>query len=107
MRLEEIKVLGDHVLVRPIKTGCSLHKAGEVDLLIPATAHRAPHEGTVLAVGNGKRSKKTGERQALDLKVGDYVAWELMATTHAVEVDVDEHGPCVFLRTEQLLATVQ
>jgi len=44
-------------------------------LVIPDTAKEKPQQGTVLAVGPGKRSENTGELIPVDVKVGDTVVY--------------------------------
>ncbi len=63
--------LGDRVLVRPL----SAEEAGAVTsfgLIIPDSAKEKPEQGTVVAVGPGRRNEK-GERAPLDVKPGDRV----------------------------------
>lgn len=97
-QVENIRLLGDAVLVRPIRTACSLTDGG---ILVPPVAHEKPHEGTVVKVGNGRRLKKTGQRTPLDVQPGDYVTWEKMADAHALHV-----GDCVVLKVDDLLAAL-
>ena len=42
-------------------------------LVIPDTAKEKPQQGSVLAVGPGRRSEQSGELIPLDVKVGDTV----------------------------------
>ncbi|MEA2433486.1 MAG: chaperonin GroES [Actinomycetota bacterium] len=65
-----IKPLEDRVLVRPEDADETLPSG----LVIPDTAKEKPQEGTVLAVGPGKRSE-TGELIPLDIKEGDRVLY--------------------------------
>jgi chaperonin GroES len=44
-------------------------------LVIPDTAKEKPQQGSVLAVGPGRRSEQTGEIIPLDVKVGDTVVY--------------------------------
>jgi chaperonin GroES len=44
-------------------------------LVIPDTAKEKPQQGTVLAVGPGRRSEQSGEIIPLDVKVGDTVVY--------------------------------
>jgi len=44
-------------------------------LVIPDTAKEKPQQGSVLAVGPGRRSEQTGELIPLDVKVGDTVVY--------------------------------
>ena len=65
-----IKPLEDRILVRP-EEGEETTVSG---LVIPDTAKEKPQEGTVLAVGPGKRSD-TGELLPMDVKEGDRVMY--------------------------------
>ena len=60
--------LGDKVLIKP-------HKPDEVTsfgIILPDSAKEKPEQGTVVAVGPGRRSER-GERMPMDVKVGDRV----------------------------------
>ncbi len=65
-----IKPLEDRILVRPDEGDETLPSG----LVIPDTAKEKPQEGTVLAVGQGKRSD-TGDLIPVDVKEGDKVLY--------------------------------
>jgi chaperonin GroES len=65
-----IKPLEDRILVRP-EEGEETTVSG---IVIPDTAKEKPQEGTVLAVGAGKRSD-SGELIPMDVKEGDRVIY--------------------------------
>ena len=65
-----IKPLEDRILVRP-EEGEETTASG---IVIPDTAKEKPQEGTVLAVGPGKRSD-TGDIIPMDVKKGDRVIY--------------------------------
>jgi chaperonin GroES len=65
-----IKPLEDRILVRP-EEGEETTVSG---IVIPDTAKEKPQEGTVLAVGPGKRSD-TGELIPMDVSEGDRVVY--------------------------------
>ena len=65
----KIKPLEDRVLVT-VDEGEQTTASG---LVIPDTAKEKPQQGTVIAVGAGKRSDSTGEVIPLDVKAGDTV----------------------------------
>ena len=44
-------------------------------LVIPDTAKEKPQQGTVLAVGPGRRSDQSGQVIPMDVKVGDTVVY--------------------------------
>jgi chaperonin GroES len=78
----KLKPLDDRIVV----------KANEAEertasgLVIPDTAKEKPQQGTVLAVGPGRRSDQTGEIIPLDVKVGDTVVYSKYGGT---EITVD------------------
>ena len=65
-----IKPLEDRILVRP-EEGEETTASG---IVIPDTAKEKPQEGTVLAVGPGKRSD-SGDLIPVDVKAGDRVIY--------------------------------
>src|ERR687895_1451266 len=66
-----IRPLEDRILVRPSE-GDETTASG---IVIPDTAKEKPQEGTVLAVGPGKRSDTSGEIIPVDVKEGDTVVY--------------------------------
>jgi chaperonin GroES len=77
-----LQPLDDRIVVRP-------NDAEEMTvsgLVIPDTAKEKPQQGTVLAVGPGRRSDQTGELIPLDVAVGDVVLYSKYGGT---EVSVD------------------
>lgn len=78
----KLKPLDDRIVV----------KANEAEertasgLVIPDTAKEKPQQGTVLAVGPGRRSEQSGELIPLDVKVGDTVVYSKYGGT---EITVD------------------
>ncbi len=65
----KIKPLEDRVLV----TVDEQEETTASGLVIPDTAKEKPQQGTVVAVGPGKRSEQTGEVHAPDVNEGDTV----------------------------------
>jgi chaperonin GroES len=55
-------------------------------LVIPDTAKEKPQQGTVLAVGPGRRSEQSGEIIPLDVNVGDTVEYSKYGGT---EITID------------------
>ena len=55
-------------------------------LVIPDTAKEKPQQGTVLAVGPGRRSEQSGDIIPLDVKVGDTVVYSKYGGT---EITID------------------
>ena len=66
-----IRPLEDRILVRP-EEGEETTASG---IVIPDTAREKPQEGTVLAVGPGKRSDTSGAIIPVDVKEGDRVIY--------------------------------
>jgi chaperonin GroES len=66
-----IKPLEDRILVRADE-GEETTVSG---IVIPDTAKEKPQQGTVLAVGPGKRSDTSGELIPVDVKEGDKVIY--------------------------------
>jgi chaperonin GroES len=79
-----IKPLEDRILVRP-EEGEETTVSG---IVIPDTAKEKPQEGTVLAVGVGKRSD-SGELIPMDVKEGDRVIYSKYGGTE-VKLDGEE-----------------
>ena len=71
-----LKPLGDRVVIKPTPKE-EVTKSG---ILLPDTAKEKPQEGTIIAVGAGRINDK-GERQALEVKVGDKVLYAKYAGT--------------------------
>jgi chaperonin GroES len=65
-----LKPLEDRILVRPEEG----EEATPSGIVIPDTAKEKPQEGTVLAVGPGRRSD-TGDIIPMDVKEGDRVIY--------------------------------
>jgi chaperonin GroES len=71
-------------------------------LVIPDTAKEKPQQGTVVAVGPGKRSEQTGEPIQLDVKEGDTVLFSKYGGTE-VKIDGQEY---MILSARDILAVV-
>ena len=72
-------------------------------LVIPDTAKEKPQQGSVLAVGPGRRSEQTGELIPLDVKVGDTVVYSKYGGT---EITV-EGEDLLILSSRDVLAIVE
>ena len=81
----DIRPLGDRVLVQRLEAEDKT--AGGI--LLPESAKDKPKEGKIVAVGEG-RSLDNGERQAMDVKVGDRVLFSSYAGTE-VKVSGEEY----------------
>ena len=72
-----LKPLGSRVVVKALERE-EMTKSG---IVLPDTAKEKPQEGKVLSVGPGDRHPDTGERIAVELKVGDRVLFQKYAGT--------------------------
>ena len=93
-----VKPLNDRVLVK--RTESEEKSAGGI--FIPDTAKEKQQEGVVIAVGPGQLNDK-GERQALQLKVGDRVLFGKYSGND-VTVNAEEH---VLLREDEVFAIIE
>ncbi len=71
-------------------------------LVIPDTAKEKPQQGSVLAVGPGRRSEQSGDLIPLDVKVGDTVVYSKYGGTE-ITVDGDD---LLILSSRDVLAIV-
>ncbi|MDQ3955883.1 MAG: co-chaperone GroES [Actinomycetota bacterium] len=92
-----IKPLEDRILVRPDE-GEETTASG---IVIPDTAKEKPQEGTILAVGPGKRSD-TGELIPMDVSEGDKVVYSKYGGT---EIKIDGED-LLILSARDVLAIV-
>jgi chaperonin GroES len=92
-----IRPLEDRILVRP-EEGQETTVSG---IVIPDTAKEKPQEGTVLAIGPGKRSD-TGDLIPMDVSVGDRVMYSKYGGTE-IKIDGDE---LLILSSRDVLAIV-
>jgi chaperonin GroES len=92
-----IRPLEDRILVRP-EEGEETTISG---IVIPDTAKEKPQEGTVLAVGPGKRSD-SGELIPVDVSEGDRVMYSKYGGTE-IKVDGEE---LLILSARDVLAIV-
>ena len=93
-----LKPLDDRIVVKPNEAETQTASG----LVIPDTAKEKPQQGSVLAVGPGKRSDTTGELIPVDIKVGDTVLYSKYGGTE-VTVDGDE---LLVLNARDVLAIV-
>jgi chaperonin GroES len=96
-----------HMALKPLEDRIVV-KANEAEmttasgLVIPDTAKEKPQQGSVLAVGPGKRSDTTGELIALDIAVGDTVVYSKYGGT---EITIDGQD-LLILSSRDVLAIV-
>ena len=94
----KIKPLEDRVIV----TIDEAEQTTASGLVIPDTAKEKPQQGTVVAVGPGKRSDTTGDPIPLDVSSGDTVLFSKYGGTE-VKVDGTEY---LILSARDILAIV-
>ena len=94
----KLRPLGDRVIVKRLDN----ERQTASGIVIPESAAEKPDQGTVVAVGPGKRSDE-GTVLPLDLKVGDKVLFGKYAG-QSVKVDGDE---VLVIREEEILAVFE
>jgi chaperonin GroES len=94
----KLRPLHDRLLVERVEEA-ETKKGG---IIIPDSAKEKPQEGTVVAVGNGKRNEK-GEIVPLEVKAGDRI---LFGKYSGNEVNVDDREYLI-LREDEVLAVLQ
>ncbi|MBW3661944.1 MAG: co-chaperone GroES [Actinobacteria bacterium] len=93
-----IKPLEDRVVV----TLDESEETTSSGLVIPDTAKEKPQQGTIVAVGPGKRSEQTGDLVPLDISEGDTVLFSKYGGTE-VKVDGQEY---LILSARDVLAVI-
>lgn len=97
---QNIKPLGDRVLVKPLVAGEKTTKGG---IIIPeTTGEEKPDKGEVIAVGEGKRDEKGG-LVPVQVKVGDKVIFSKYSPDE-IKIDDEEY---YILREENILAIIK
>lgn len=94
---ENIRPLQDRVVIKRIEESEQV-KGG---IIIPDTAKEKPQQGEVIAVGNGK-VLENGNRQPLDVKVGDRV---LFGKYSGSEIRLDDQE-YIIMREDEILAVI-
>jgi chaperonin GroES len=93
-----LKPLDDRIVVQPNEA----EQTTASGLVIPDTAKEKPQQGTVLAVGPGKRAENSGELIPLGIEVGQTVLYSKYGGT---EVTV-EGKDLLILSSRDVLAIV-
>ena len=91
----KLRPLHDRLLVERLEEA-ETQKGG---IIIPDSAKEKPQQGTVVAVGSGKRNEK-GETVALEVKEGDRV---LFGKYSGSEVTIED-GEYLIMREDEILA---
>jgi chaperonin GroES len=94
----KLRPLGDRVVIQPTPRE-EMTKTG---IVLPDTAKEKPQEGTIIAAGPGKLNDE-GEREPMDVKVGDKVLYAKYAGTE-FKVDGDEY---LIVSQKDILAVVE
>ena len=94
----QLRPLGDRVVIQPTPRE-EMTKTG---IVLPDTAKEKPQEGTIIAAGPGKLNDE-GEREPMDVKVGDKVLYAKYAGTE-FKVDGDEY---LIVSQKDILAVVE
>jgi chaperonin GroES len=94
----KLQPLEDRIVVRTLEA----EETTASGLVIPDTAKEKPQQGTVLAVGPGRRSEQTGEIIPLGLAEGDTVVFSKYGGT---EITV-EGEDVLILNARDVLAKV-
>lgn len=94
-----LKPLGDRVIVEPLEK----EEMTAGGIILPETAKEKPQQGTIVAVGPGRRDEE-GKRIPMDVKVGDRVLFAKYAGT---EVKLEEDEKVLVLKESDILAVVE
>jgi len=94
-----LKPLGDRVIVEPVEK----EEMTAGGIILPETAKEKPQQGTIVAVGPGRRDEE-GKRIPMDVKVGDRVLFAKYAGT---EVKLDGDEKIMVLKESDILAVVE
>ncbi len=93
--MSNLRPLHNHLVVEPTEQ----EEQTALGIILPETAKEKPQKGVVIAVGPGRRLEN-GERQAMEVQVGDSVLYAKYGGTE-VKVDDTEY---LILREEDVLA---
>lgn len=94
---EHLKPLGNRLIVEPTEQ----EERTAAGIILPETAKEKPQKGVVIAVGPGARNEE-GERQPMDVQVGDHV---LYAKYGGTEIKVNGRT-LLILREDDVLAVI-
>lgn len=93
----KIRPLSDRVVVKPMEA----EEKKQGGIIIPDTAKEKPQQGKILAVGPGRVSD-SGEKVAMEVKVGDIVLYGKYSGT---EVTIDNED-LLIMRESDILAVM-
>lgn len=95
---KKLKPLGDRLVVKPIEQ----EETTASGLVLPETAKEKPQQGTVEAIGPGRRDDD-GNRIEMDVAVGDVVLYAKYAGT---EIKIDGEK-LLILKESDVLAVLE
>lgn len=93
----KVKPLGDRVLVKQLEA----KEQTRGGILLPDTAKEKPHEGEVIAVGQGKKTDD-GKTIAISVKAGDKILYGKYSGTE-ITVDGEEY---LIIREDDIVAII-
>jgi chaperonin GroES len=94
-----LRPLADRLIVEPIEQ----EEKTASGIILPETAKEKPQEGTVLAVGPGRKDEE-GKQIPMDVKEGDRVLYAKYAGT---EVKLPDDRKVLVLKESDVLAIVE
>ena len=94
-----LKPLADRLIVEPIEQ----EEKTASGIILPETAKEKPQEGTVLAVGPGRKDEE-GKLIPMDVKEGDRVLYAKYAGT---EVKLPDDRKVLVLKESDVLAIIE
>jgi chaperonin GroES len=95
-----IKPLGDRVVIEPQEKGEETFAGGA--LVLPETAKEKPQQGTIVAVGPGRKDED-GDRIPMDVEEGQLVLYAKYAGTQ-IKLEGKE---LLILKESDILATIE
>jgi chaperonin GroES len=93
-----LRPLGDRVVIQPTPR----EETTKSGIVLPDTAKEKPQEGSIIAAGPG-RLNDDGEREPMDVKVGDKVLYAKYAGTE-FKIDGEEY---LIVSQKDILAVVE
>ncbi len=94
-----IRPIGDRIAVKPV----AVEEKTKSGIVLPGSAQEKPHQGEVIAVGNGYVSQAAGGRIPLEVKVGDKVVYSKHA---GIEVKFDDEE-LILLHEDDILVVLE
>jgi len=82
----KVRPLGDKLLIKRAEP----EKKTDAGIFLPESAKDKPREGKIIALGNGRLNKDTGDYSPFTVKKGDNVLFTSYAGTE-VKIDNDEY----------------